>query len=98
MLCTPRSKRDIVIVWTLVLTSKRADSHKFTDRRLSVTFTLQSGPIKEFGVNSCQIDDVVEWAKAKIEEFQKAFPCSENALVVTKLDEALIVADEEEAR
>lgn len=56
----------------------------------SVTFMVQSGPIKEFGVNGCQIDDVIRWAKEKIEEFNKAFPCRENSLVVTKLDEALL--------
>ena len=56
----------------------------------SVKFTIQSGPIKEFGVNGCQIDDVIEWAKTKIEEFNKAFPCRENSLIITKLDEALL--------
>ncbi len=56
----------------------------------SVKFTVQSGPIKEFGVNGCQIDDVIEWAKKKVEEFSKAFPCRENSMVVTKLDEALL--------
>ena len=56
----------------------------------SVKFTVQSGPIKEFGINGCQIDDVIEWAKEKIEEFNKAFPCRENSMIVTKLDEALL--------
>lgn len=56
----------------------------------SVRFQIQSGPIKEFGVNGCQIDDVIAWAKEKIEEFNKAFPCRENSLAVTKLDEALL--------
>jgi hypothetical protein len=56
----------------------------------TVTFTIQSGPIKEFGVNGCQIDDVIRWAKEKIEGFNAAFPCRENALIVTKLDEALL--------
>lgn len=56
----------------------------------TVEFTIQSGPIKEFGVNGCQIDDVIRWAKEKIEEFSKAFPCRENSLAVTKLDEALL--------
>jgi len=54
-----------------------------------VTFTIQSGPIKEFGVNGCQIDDVIAWAKEKIEGFQQAFPCRENAIVLTKLHEVL---------
>jgi len=56
----------------------------------TVSFTIQDGPIKEVGVNGCQIDDVVEWAKNKTEGFQKAYPCRENALVITKLDEALL--------
>lgn len=56
----------------------------------TVTFQIQSGPIKEFGVNGCQIDDVIAWAKEKIEGFQQAFPCRENAIVLTKLDESLL--------
>ena len=56
----------------------------------SVEFTIQSGPIKEFGQNGCQIDDVIIWCKEKIEGFQQAFPCRENTMVVTKLDEALL--------
>lgn len=56
----------------------------------SVEFTIQSGPIKEFGVNGCQIDDVIAWAKGKIEGFNRAFPCRENAVIITKLDEALL--------
>lgn len=56
----------------------------------SVKFTIQSGPIKEFGVNGIQIDDVIIWAKEKIEGFNSAFPCRENSMIVTKLDEALL--------
>lgn len=56
----------------------------------SVKFTIQSGPIKEFGVNGCQVDDVIVWAKEKIEGFNKAFPCRENSVIITKLDEALL--------
>lgn len=63
----------------------------------TVTFTIQSGPIKEFGVNGCQIDDVVRWAKEKIEGFNTAFPCRENSLAITKLDEALMWLAERKA-
>ncbi len=55
-----------------------------------VTFQTQSGPIKEFGENGGQIDDIIEWVKEKIEGFNKQFPCRENAMIVTKLDEALL--------
>jgi hypothetical protein len=37
-----------------------------------------------------QIDEVIRWAKDKIAGFNKAFPCRENALAITKLDEALL--------
>lgn len=56
----------------------------------SVTFTIQSGPVLEFGVNGVQIDEVIRWAKTKIEEFNKNFPCRENSVAITKLDEALL--------
>lgn len=33
---------------------------------------------------------MIAWAKDKIEEFNKAFPCRENSMIITKLDEALL--------
>lgn len=56
----------------------------------SLSFTIQNGPIKENGVNGCQVDTVIEAAKAIIEGLNKNFPCRENAMVITKLDEALM--------
>ena len=56
----------------------------------SLSFTIQNGPIKEHGVNGCQVDTVIEAAKLIIEGFNKKFPCRENSIVITKLDEALL--------
>lgn len=56
----------------------------------SLSFTLQNGPVKENGVNGCQVDTVIEAAKAIIEGLNKNFPCRENSMVITKLDEALM--------
>ena len=56
----------------------------------SLSFTLQKGPIKEAGVNGCQIDQVVEAAKHILEGFNSKFPCRENAMAITKLDECLM--------
>ena len=56
----------------------------------SLSFTIQNGPIKENGVNGCQIDTVIETAKFIIEGFNKKFPCRENSIAITKLDEALM--------
>ena len=56
----------------------------------SLSFTLQNGPVKENGVNGCQIIDIVAAAKLLIEEHNKKFPSRENAMVITKLDEAIL--------
>lgn len=55
----------------------------------SLSFTIQAGPVKEAGVNGCQVDTVIETAKVILEGLNKQFPCRENSLAVTKLDEAL---------
>jgi len=53
-----------------------------------VTFMGQTGPIKEVGVNGCQIDALITFARMTIEVFNAKFPCRENSLVITKLEEA----------
>ena len=55
----------------------------------TVTFRGQSGPIREVGVNGCQIDDLITFALGTIQVFNKKFPCRENSLAITKLEEAL---------
>ncbi len=55
----------------------------------SVQFNLQEGPIGEVGENGCQIDELICFARKTIASFQERFPCRENALALTKLDEAL---------
>lgn len=56
----------------------------------SLSFTLQNGPIKEVGKNGCQVTDVIAVAKHIIEQLNQKFPCRENAMTITKLDEALM--------
>ena len=56
----------------------------------SISFTIQNGPIKEVGVNGCQVDTIIEAAKLIVEGLNKKFPCRENSMVITKLDEALL--------
>lgn len=59
----------------------------------SISFSLQNGPVKENGVNGCQVDTMIEVAKIVIEGLNKKFPCRENAVAITKLDEALMWLD-----
>ena len=61
-----------------------------TDSQNMISFRLQNGPIKEVGVNGCQVDTIIEVAKLIIEGLDKNFPCRENAIAITKLDEALL--------
>lgn len=55
-----------------------------------VAFRIQNGPIKEVGKNGCQVTDVIAVAKRILEELNKKFPCRENAMTITHLDEALL--------
>lgn len=63
---------------------------EINDKENAITFKIQNGPIKENGVNGCQVDSVIEAAKLMIEGLNKKYPCRENAVAITKLDEALL--------
>ena len=53
--------------------------------------TFQEGPIKEFGVNGVCNEDLIAMVIVRLEGFQKSeFACRENALAITKLEEALL--------
>lgn len=55
-----------------------------------VSFQVQEGPIKEVGENGCQVDDIVLTVRQIIAGFNGRFPCRENEMVLTKLDEAML--------
>jgi hypothetical protein len=55
-----------------------------------ISFRVQNKPIREVGVNGCQVQTIIETAKLMIEELNKKFPCRENAMIITKLDEAVM--------
>ena len=50
---------------------------------------FQFGPVGEVGVNGCTIEDVIDVLVTRLEGFQRGpFRCRENALAITKLEEA----------
>jgi len=55
-----------------------------------ITFKIQDGPVHEKGINGCQVDTIIETAKVIIEGLNNKFPCRENSIAITKLDEALL--------
>lgn len=56
----------------------------------SISFTIQNGPIKEAGKNGCQVTDMLALTKHIFEQLNSKFPCRENAMTITHLDEALM--------
>ena len=48
----------------------------------------QEGNVPENGVNGATIEEVIEVARLRIAELNAKFPCRENSLAITKLEEA----------
>lgn len=69
-----------------------------TDNQNMISFKIQNGPIKEFGINGCQVDTLIETAKIMLAGLNKNFPCRENSLAITKLEEALLWLGARKAR
>jgi hypothetical protein len=52
---------------------------------------FQEGPIKECGVNGVCNEDLIAMVICRLEHFQKSeFSCRDNAVAITKLEEALL--------
>jgi len=65
-----------------------ADSHQAPG---TTDIHFQKGPIKENGVNGCHHEDLLIIVIDRLQSFQKSeFSCRENAVAITKLDEAMM--------
>lgn len=52
---------------------------------------FQEGPIKECGVNGVNNEDLINMVIERLEHFQRSeYACRENAIAITKLEEALL--------
>jgi hypothetical protein len=52
---------------------------------------FQEWPIKECGINGVNNEDIIAMVITRLEHFQKSeYSCRENALAITKLEEALL--------
>jgi hypothetical protein len=54
-----------------------------------VTFVVQSDPVSIVGVNGLQAVDMLEYVKCLFQSLNEAYPCRENALTITKIEEAI---------
>ena len=58
--------------------------------KVTANVSFQNGPIKEFGVNGCHQEDLLAIVIDRLRSFQLGpFACRENALALTKLEEAM---------
>jgi len=54
-----------------------------------IMFRIQSAPVKEVGVNGCQVDTLIEAAKLILEGLDDKLPCSDNNEAIRCLSSAL---------
>ena len=63
---------------------------KYYERKgYKISFTIQSDPISEVGVNGLQAFDLLVFVKDLFKSLNAVFPCRENSLTITKLEEAI---------
>jgi hypothetical protein len=57
----------------------------------SIAFNMLTKPANAGGdLNKCQLTELISVAKHMLEYLNKDYPCRENAMTITKLDEALL--------
>lgn len=54
-----------------------------------ISFTIQSDPIKEVGINGLQASDLLEYTKFLFESLNDAFPCHENVMTIKNIEAAI---------
>jgi hypothetical protein len=73
--------------------SNSADNHSKSDYICvdgsRVAIMIQDGPIGEVGVNGIQVTDMLEYIKEVYKSLNHAFPCRENSITITKIEEAI---------
>jgi len=50
---------------------------------------IQDGPIDSVGVNGIQVTDLLDYIKEVYKSLNSAYPCRENSLTITKIEEAI---------
>lgn len=55
----------------------------------NINFQIQDGLISEVGVNGIQASDLIRYSLELIKALNESFPCRENSITITKLEEAI---------
>lgn len=72
----------------------RISYQKDGERIVDAVIQFQNGPIGENGHNGIQNEDVLGLMLVRMRELNKRFPCRENSLAITKMEEALMWLNE----
>jgi len=82
-------ENDLELVASKRFVEMYEEVEKHQNNKSYINIKFQEGAIGEVGVNGCQIEDVINVLVERLEGFQKGgLPCRENALAITKLEEA----------
>lgn len=60
------------------------------DHAVDTVIQFQHGPIGENGLNGVQNEDVLRLLIVRLQVLNERFPCRENSIAITKLEEALL--------
>jgi len=84
-------KEDGSVDWAL-FDEQRKTAPIYVDNEVNmISFRIQKGPVKEFGVNGCQVDTLIEAASLIIMGgMDKQFPCPEDHMQIFHLTAALM--------
>jgi hypothetical protein len=55
----------------------------------AITFKIQNGPVKENGINGCQVEDMIAVSKHIVSELQKKYPSKYNEDIILHLELAI---------
>ena len=75
------------------LNSKKIGAKNFTDfisvENNELKVKIQDGVISENGINGIQVTDLLEYVNEVFKSLNSAYPCRENDLTITKIEEGL---------
>lgn len=77
------------IDWSLFDEMRKEQPIYVDDETNMISFRLQNGPIKEVGVNGCQVDTMIHASYLIIQKLNEKFPCDYNRKCLIGLKTAL---------
>ena len=71
------------------MSDRQKEYIKVDSENVTVTFKIQSDPVSEVGIDGVQALDMLEYVRNLFSSLNEVFPCRENSLTITKIEEAI---------